>query len=117
MKQYLPSRKFVIVALSALVVFGVVFGLVAWKNSKKIAAENQINQGGLQVEKITYQDLVSKDTDGDGIEDWEESLWGTDPNNKFTQEGTPDASLIEHKKKSLGIGSATASNTVSSGAQ
>jgi hypothetical protein len=46
----------------------------------------------------TVGDLVNKDTDTDGILDWEESLWGTDPTLKETTPGTPDATAIEKIK-------------------
>lgn len=35
--------------------------------------------------------VAETDTDGDGVPDWEESLWGTDPNKADTDgDGTPD---------------------------
>ncbi|MEK7582072.1 MAG: thrombospondin type 3 repeat-containing protein, partial [Patescibacteria group bacterium] len=34
------------------------------------------------VNDITLGQLIGKDTDGDGLKDWEEMLWGTDPNKK-----------------------------------
>ena len=43
-------------------------------------------KNGLTYGNITIKDLVNKDTDGDGILDWEEGLWGTDPTKK---ENTP----------------------------
>ena len=45
------------------------------------------------------QDLVNKDTDGDGVLDWEENLWGTDPNKKDTNgDGVGDKAEIEKIK-------------------
>lgn len=35
---------------------------------------------------IILQDLINRDTDGDGVLDWEESLWGTDPTKKDTDD-------------------------------
>jgi hypothetical protein len=36
-------------------------------------------------------EISQKDTDGDGLKDWEETLWGTDPNNPDTDgDGTSD---------------------------
>ncbi len=39
----------------------------------------------------TVSDLVNKDTDGDGISDWQENLYGLDPTKKETTPGTNDA--------------------------
>jgi hypothetical protein len=44
-------------------------------------------------------DLVNKDTDKDGVLDWEETLWGTDPKNKDTNgQGLGDKKEIEKLK-------------------
>ena len=46
--------------------------------------------------------IVKQDTDGDGVPDWEERLWGTDPLKKDTDEnGTPDGEEIARKKKAI----------------
>ena len=50
----------------------------------------------------TVGDIVSKDSNGNGIEDWEERLWGLDPTVLYTN-GVPNAQIIADKKKSLGI--------------
>jgi len=42
----------------------------------------------------TLVELVNKDTDGDGILDWEEKLWGTDPTKTETTPGIPDEEAI-----------------------
>jgi len=43
-------------------------------------------------------DLVNKDTDGDGIPDWEESLYGLDPTKKETTPGILDSVALEKLK-------------------
>lgn len=58
---------------------------------------------GTDEQGLTYSteilgNLVNKDTDGDGIQDWEEGLWGTDPNNKETTQGILDSVAIEKLK-------------------
>ena len=47
---------------------------------------------------------AEKDTDGDGLFDWEEKLWGTNPSQKDTDgDGQSDFSEIIERKKSAGI--------------
>ncbi len=44
-------------------------------------------------------DLVETDTNGNGIPDWQESLWGLDP----SKNGAENKKFIDDKKASLGI--------------
>jgi len=46
----------------------------------------------------TLGDIINKDTDGDGILDWEESLWGTSPMERETTPGILDSVAIEELK-------------------
>ena len=74
MNKLLPSKKFIkvfggiVLALGLIVLIGVVF------NKKTIFETKKENSGQV----IVVGDLIEKDTDGDGLKDWEESLWGTD---------------------------------------
>ena len=49
-------------------------------------------------EPATLNDLLQKDTDGDGVMDWEEALWGTDPNNPTTFNNVADSEYIKEKR-------------------
>ena len=42
--------------------------------------------------------MINKDTDGDGILDWQENLYGLDPTKKETTPGTPDSTAISKLK-------------------
>ena len=53
---------------------------------------------GLNYGNETLENLINKDTDDDGILDWEEGLWGTDPTKKETTPGTPDGVAVEKLK-------------------
>lgn len=50
----------------------------------------------------TIADLVNKDSDQDGVLDWEEPLWGLDPTKKETTPGTPDSTVIAKLKAENG---------------
>ncbi len=63
---------------------------------------NGNDKSPLKVENKNFADLVQKDSDGDGVPDWEEALWGTDKNNPSTF-GMPDSEYIANKKKGLKI--------------
>ena len=67
-----------------------------FKNEEK--QENIIGQEGLVYNTETLGDIINKDTDGDGILDWEENLWGTSPTEKETTPGTLDSVAIEELK-------------------
>lgn len=52
------------------------------------------NKSGLAYESALIEDILKKDTDGDTVLDWEESLWGLDPTKSETTPGTPDSTVV-----------------------
>ncbi len=101
MKQYLPSKKFFIVILTALLVIGGIYGYQTWR--KKNNAEND----KIALEKINNKakSLANIDTDGDGLLDWEESYWGTDYKKVDTDgDKTQDGKEIELRRDPLTAG-------------
>ena len=73
-----PTRKIVPVFIVCLIVLGGLFALLEYKNQAKT-----INNDG--VVSVTDQRIIdsiaNKDSDNDGLKDWEEALWQTDPSN------------------------------------
>jgi hypothetical protein len=50
----------------------------------------------------TVGDVVTKDSNGNGIPDWQERLWGLDPSQLYTG-GVPNATIIAQKQKAAGV--------------
>jgi hypothetical protein len=101
-RKHLPSKKFIhsVIAITAC---GTIVFLITNLFSSKSYFFSSKKDGKIQTEKLTINELVQKDTDGDEIADWEEALWGTDKNNKITFDNLPDPVYIENKKKELGV--------------
>lgn len=51
---------------------------------------------------LTVGDITSKDSNGNGIPDWEETLWGLDPTVLYTN-GKSNMEIIKEKKTALGV--------------
>src|ERR1035437_9845115 len=101
--KYLPSKKFMLIIGAGLVLVVVIFVIFFMSSSGQNFTTGNKNNTALKVENQTITDLIQKDSDGDGVPDWEEVLWGTDPNKKITFNDTPDATYIANKKKALNI--------------
>lgn len=106
----------VILAVLFLVVLFLIKNKTIFKNSFTLTQNKQEN--GLTYGDMTIEDLVDRDTDIDGIPDWQEGLYGLDPTKKETTPGTPDSSALEKlratQEKSAttqGGGNASALNT------
>lgn len=102
--KYLPSKKFIIITsiiiILAIAIFMIFFMSSSGENFFTKETENSI---ALKTENQTINQLIKNDTDGDGIADWEEALWGTDKNKKVTFNNMSDSTYIENKKKELKI--------------
>jgi len=92
---WLKQKKVILVALVVL------FVVAIFATRTKAVFKNNKTEGGLVYNGTeTIGELVNKDTDGDTVPDWEESLLGTDPTKKDTDgDGTPDDIEIEKKKR------------------
>ena len=84
-------------------VFLVALFLLKMPASKETVSPESANRGLSYSGNIAIGDLVTKDTDLDGVLDWEESLWGTDPTKKDSNDdGTADGVEIERLKAAQG---------------
>ena len=76
-----PTRNIVPVFIVCLVVLGGLFALLEYQNQTKTT--NNGNMISVADQRI-IDSIANKDTDSDGLKDWEEALWQTDPNNPDT---------------------------------
>lgn len=97
--SYKPSKQFLVrggIAAGILVLILVFqttwFRSIFTKKPKPGVAHSNETVGG----------ALTKDTNGNGIADWEEKLWGLDPTVLYTN-GVSNKQIIEEKKKSLGV--------------
>ncbi len=96
----MPSKKFLIrggIATAIIVVILII--QTAWFralfNKKPLPPT-------IKVESATIGSLVGKDSNSNGIADWEEKLWGLDPTVLYTN-GVSNKQIIDKKKKALGV--------------
>lgn len=103
-KKYLPSKEFIarliILAIICIVIFGLYEITMYFKNRSSNGRETP----------LIVKDVVQKDSNNNGIADWEESLWGLDP----TKNGQSNKEYIRAKQANLAK-NATASQIGTSG--
>lgn len=84
-----PSRK-IIYLLSGIICLFILIGLFSFSPAVK-AVKNIRDILGDKENSAATLGAFDKDTDGDGLQDWQEALWKTDPKNKDTDgDGTND---------------------------
>lgn len=92
------KNKRILLVVSAIVFIALLFFL----KTKSEYKNDTLRGVGLTPSDVIVEDLLQKDTDLDGILDWEEGLLGTDSTKKDTDDdGIPDSSEIA-KIKSAG---------------
>lgn len=97
-ESYLPSKKFIKISTISIVVLAIILSFQTnWFKNLFNKNTNQ-NKSGV----TTIGQSIIKDSNGNGIPDWEEVLWGLDPTVLYT--GTmSNKEIIENKKKTLGL--------------
>jgi hypothetical protein len=96
--QYLPSKKFSIL-LGVCAVLGLGY-FVFFKDAFSQSASNKKS-----TITLTPEQIIEGDRDEDGVRDWEEVLWGTNPDQKDSNnDGVDDLTEIEARRKKLDSG-------------
>ena len=92
----LPSKKFIVIIMVALAMVGISFFTSQQPPKEEVP---------VPVKKVSEDEPSKKDTDEDGLFDWEENLWGTDPNNPDTDgDGTSDGEEVAQNRHPLFAG-------------
>lgn len=97
--SWTPSKKTLqYIGVLLLITISIIF-ITSWvQNNKK---EDRILKSDVLV-RATQREILDRDTDGDGLMDWEELLWGLDPTKKDTDgNGISDFEEVERKKIEL----------------
>ncbi|QQR76975.1 hypothetical protein IPJ63_01805 [Candidatus Nomurabacteria bacterium] len=98
--KYLPSKNF------QKAIFAIVLGIIILFLVSKIPSfikKQEPKKEPFAV--LEVGELVEQDADGDGLKDWEEPMWGMDPENRDTNgDGVSDGEEVSRIKASLGSG-------------
>jgi hypothetical protein len=91
--QFIPSRKIVIIGTLLTIFIGWLF----WVPTTDVFKLKNLALGKkLQALTTTPGEKSAPDSDNDGLKDWEEALWHTDPHNPDTDnDGTTDGEEIK----------------------
>lgn len=93
-RRYLPSGRFLTIALSCLVTLGIVFGATLYPQ-KTTSAPDALSILGADSVSNLIASADTTDSDKDGLADWEEVLWGSNPKLSDTdQDGTSDGEEV-----------------------
>ncbi len=101
-RSLLPSKKVAIALGIVIAVLLAVFLIERFGKETHVKQPKQFGKDIPAVPAVVLEQAFGNDADQDGIADWEESLWGTDPNNKDTDaDGISDGAFIMERKQFL----------------
>ncbi len=99
-KKYLPSKKFIKVTFISLGSIVCLYFIILYAKTYRTLKNPEIITSSQPAKQ-----LLEKDTDGDGVKDWEEILWGTNINSPATFNNMPDKDYVDDKKKQTSLAS------------
>lgn len=100
MNKYLPSKQFVKFFSAVILLALVIFAISKIVGDKEVyEREDDLKALNSSKEEASFYTL---DSDGDGIYDWEEALWGTNPSSKDSDDdGVSDGEEVAARKKEI----------------
>jgi len=109
MHKYLPSKKFALIFLSIIIALGIIFGFSFLMKPKTVTVIQEKAETNTKIEEF-----MILDSDNDGLKDWEEALWKTDPKIADTDgDGTSDGEEAKLNRNPLVANTAKAGATPS----
>ena len=97
MKLKNPSPK--VLAFLIIVVILTTVTIVSSKLFKYVQKPDNSEMVNLIIKNNLNKKLDTKDTDGDGLPDWQEEIWGSDKNNPDTDgDGTTDGKEVNENR-------------------
>ena len=98
---YLPSKNFITLVFAALIILFVGWFVIYIIPAYNLPAERpSANQAGKPTSFLQAYEDANRDSDNDGLKDWEEILWKTDPLKADTDgDGTPDNEEVREAAK------------------
>lgn len=94
----IPSGKLISLAIVSLSIIGVAFYYAEHKNENETEVYTAATNNVTNLNLLAGSSDSYKDTDGDGLKDWEEALWGTDPNVPDAEKAKEAPSTTRSKK-------------------
>ena len=94
LNKYLPSKKFISILLIIVIFIALFFAI---KGSILLIRKNKVAKQNGEITEVTVGSVIQKDSNNNGIADWEEYLWGLNP----SKNGPENKELILSKKKTL----------------
>lgn len=105
-RTILPSKKILWKATIVVLILGTVLFFDLRKDSSLIKTTIEGAKERKDLKSKVVSEITYTDSDGDGISDWEEYLWGTDPENFDSDgDGVSDGEEIKSKKEGQGLSS------------
>lgn len=108
--RYLPSGQFIGVATPIVIGLVITFGLIYFSypdlsGNAHTVEEERTNLLAVATEALMREQFTDVDSDKDGLLDWEEHLWGTDPNNPDSSgDGMQDGEAVRQGRDPLVAG-------------
>lgn len=99
--KFLPSKKFVYTIASIIVALLIILGVQSLVD-RQSKGNNLDNSNKNLATDTKLQEFLAIDSDSDGLKDWEEALWKTDPKKADTDgDGTNDGDEAKYNRDPL----------------